>query len=177
MNDRDLILGSIPAAAGDKDLPKSPRPEWVDGGGPAEFERRFIEAGGKIVEASDIKHLAPEKFWIEQGIDLETPSGCIRVQDIWECEFAVTRADLGIAETGSLVIANQRLRPRLASLTPEIHVAILRKDNVVASLDEALGRFKQSFVVITGPSRTADIEGVIVRGAHGPRELWLIWED
>jgi L-lactate dehydrogenase complex protein LldG len=95
----------------------------------------------------------------------------------------LTGADAGLAETGSLVLASGPGRGRLASLLPPIHVALLRRSLISGSLPEliadrpALVTSGANFVCITGPSRTADIEHVLARGVHGPRDVHVILLD
>lgn len=84
--------------------------------------------------------------------------------------FGITRASLGIAETGTIVLKDCETSNRLAALAPWIHVAVLRKRSLVASLYDALGRLGNdpSNIFVTGPSKTADIEGILIEGVHGP---------
>jgi len=93
----------------------------------------------------------------------------------------VTGALVGIAESGSLVLVGGEDRPLTASLLPEIHIAILRASDLVPSLPDALARSEirqaASSVIITGPSRTADIEMTLTIGVHGPRELYVFVID
>jgi len=92
-------------------------------------------------------------------------------------QVGVTGALVGIAESGSLVLVGGEDRPLTASLLPEIHIAILWASDLVPSLPDALARpeIRQaaSSVIITGPSRTADIEMTLTIGVHGPRELYV----
>jgi L-lactate dehydrogenase complex protein LldG len=101
----------------------------------------------------------------------------------------VTGTDWAIAETGSLVLVSGAGRPRTTSLLPETHVAVFGPGQLVESLEqvgvmlEALhvdggARLSGAMVnVITGPSRTADIELTLTRGVHGPREVHAIFVD
>jgi L-lactate dehydrogenase complex protein LldG len=97
-----------------------------------------------------------------------------------ECDLGVTAAQWGIAETGTLVLDAQAERNRLTSLVPPIHIALLEAPSIVLTLGEALkvaapdGRPPSTLTFITGPSRTADIELVLVVGVHGPRELHVV---
>lgn len=88
--------------------------------------------------------------------------------------FAVTTARGAIAETGTLVLADPD-GPRLASLAPWVHVALVEADALwpdlpaaLAALDETGGAYT---VWVTGPSKTADVEGILIEGAHGPGAL------
>ena len=87
----------------------------------------------------------------------------------------ITGAVAAIAETGSLLITSGTGKPLSASLLPEIHIVILRPSEILWSLEDAL-RAKDisrssSAVLITGPSRTADIEMTLTIGVHGPKQL------
>jgi len=94
--------------------------------------------------------------------------------------IGLTGADAGLAETGSIVVASGSGRGRLASLLPPIHVALLRRGDIVESLAVLIAKRPElvtsgaNFVCITGPSRTADIEHTLSRGVHGPKEVHVI---
>jgi L-lactate dehydrogenase complex protein LldF len=93
----------------------------------------------------------------------------------------VTGALAGIADTGSLVLVGGEGRPLTASLLPDIHIAIIRVADLVPTLSDVLGRPEirtaSSAVVITGPSRTGDIEMTLSIGVHGPKELYVFLID
>ncbi len=90
----------------------------------------------------------------------------------------ITGALVGVAQTGSLILTSGRARPLSASLLPETHIAILRQSRILWSLEEALRlpeiREASASIVITGPSRTADIEMTLTIGVHGPKELLVL---
>jgi L-lactate dehydrogenase complex protein LldG len=92
----------------------------------------------------------------------------------------ITSAEYGLAETGTLVLRSSREEARLISLLPPVHVALLPASRLITGLDElfaAVPRPAQgssSLVLITGPSRSADIEMILVRGVHGPRVIHVI---
>ncbi len=81
----------------------------------------------------------------------------------------------GIAETGTLIVPGGPGRPQTASLLPEVHITILRADRVYADLPQAVSleeiRSTSSTALISGPSRTADIEMTLTIGVHGPRQV------
>ena len=89
----------------------------------------------------------------------------------------LTGALAAVAESGTLVLPDGAGRPLIASLTPEIHIAILSEENIYNSLGDVLSlpQLKQAnaAVLISGPSRTADIEMSLTIGVHGPRELYV----
>jgi L-lactate utilization protein LutC len=95
-------------------------------------------------------------------------------------DVGLTGALAGLADTGSIVLASGPARPRLAWLLPPVHVALLRLEDLHASLDDFLAQRPESVAhdphvaVVTGPSRTGDIEQVLTRGVHGPGALHVV---
>ena len=86
-------------------------------------------------------------------------------------DVGVTGAEWGIAETATLVLPTDADRPRLTSLLPPAHVAILSADRILSDLPALFARcgaLPSALTLITGPSRSADIGFVPVLGAHGP---------
>ncbi len=98
-------------------------------------------------------------------------------------EFGITSAQYALADTGTLVIAASGQEPRLISLLPPVHIAVLPAGRLLSGLDElfavlpAPAECASALVLITGPSRTADIEQILVRGVHGPGEIHVIVVD
>ena len=93
--------------------------------------------------------------------------------------IGVTSATWAIAESATIVQLTRPGQPRSTSLVPSIHIAVLEFANLVATLTEAYALIRQepdleSLVLISGPSKTADIEGSMVHGAHGPKAMHLI---
>ena len=94
--------------------------------------------------------------------------------------FGVTGALAGLADSGSLVLSHGPGRPRMASLIPEIHVALLE----VTAIDRTLAHWAHkhpevigdtaNLVMVTGPSRTGDIEQALNLGVHGPRHVHIV---
>jgi L-lactate dehydrogenase complex protein LldG len=95
-------------------------------------------------------------------------------------EVGITSADYALADTGSLVFFSESGESRLLSLLPPCHIAVIESSKIVPSLDDVFrlrplpGADSSAIVVITGPSRTADIEMRLVRGVHGPGEIHVI---
>ena len=94
--------------------------------------------------------------------------------------IGITSASYGIADTGTLVTIAGPSEPRLASLLPPVHIAVIPAAAILCSLDELFltvpepAKLSSSMVLITGPSRTADIEQILVRGVHGPGEIHVV---
>ena len=95
-------------------------------------------------------------------------------------EIGVTGCDVAIAETGSLVLFSAPGQSRTVSLLPSVHVAILERSRLCFSMAEMFATHAQrlseeaSCTIITGPSRTADIELTLTLGIHGPGQVIVI---
>lgn len=95
-------------------------------------------------------------------------------------DLGVTGALLAVASSGSILASAGRESSRLASLLPPAHLAILPAERVIAGFEDLFGalgehlREGSAAVLMTGPSRTADIEMVLVRGVHGPRHVHVL---
>ncbi|MCK4724451.1 MAG: LUD domain-containing protein, partial [Anaerolineales bacterium] len=94
-----------------------------------------------------------------------------------EIKAGLTAARAAVAETGSLIISTGPGRPLTASLLPDVHLAILKEEDILPDLTHALSleeiREASSTVIISGPSRTADIEMTLTIGVHGPGQLYV----
>lgn len=113
----------------------------------------------------------------EQGIQVSTGrDASVRV--------GITGADAALAATGSLVLLSGAGKPRLASLLPPVHVAVLHQDQILADLETWVIQLRQggidafreiaSAMIVSGPSRTADIAMQLILGMHGPGELHIV---
>lgn len=174
-----------------------PTPEEEDRGGAAAMARvdRFsaeLQALGAAVRRVQplglekalvqlLKERAVDRVLSWEAIDGLDATALIRagiqsaVEPEAELRIGITGCLCAIAETGTLVLTSSKGRPLSASLLPEVHIAVVNKSQVVGSLEEALRlpevRAAGATVLITGPSRTADIEMTLTIGVHGPREL------
>ena len=94
--------------------------------------------------------------------------------------IGITSADYALADTGTLVLFSSPEEARMISLLPPAHIAVVPRDRILTGLDELFARvplpadLSSSMVLITGPSRTADIEQILVRGVHGPGEIHVV---
>jgi len=137
-----------------------------------------------VGERSAVASNAP--FLRECGIaDLPTVrSGIANAEELRalcaDAEFGITSADYALADTGTLVLFSSQREARMISLLPPVHIAVVQSGTILSGLDELLSREplpagrSSSMVLITGPSRTADIEQILVRGVHGPGEIHVI---
>lgn len=159
--------------------------------------RNWIEPLKGILNKREIKTLlyAPqttigdilEKHWPGEGEDAELPqliaySGHIEKfkDQLFRMDAAITSTLGGIAESGAVILWPDEKEPRLMSLVPPIHIAILEADNIFNTFGEAMQTQKwpekmpTNAVLISGPSKTADIELVLAFGVHGPKELIVL---
>jgi len=96
------------------------------------------------------------------------------------CDVGITSADYALADTGSLVMLASPQEARMISLLPPAHIAVVPRDRILTGLDELFSLLPRpadatsSMVLITGPSRTADIEQILVRGVHGPGNFTVV---
>jgi L-lactate dehydrogenase complex protein LldG len=156
----------------------------------AQFAESLTTLGGHVLEAETISHaralidqlLAGRSYIaspapILQSAGLATPfsrDACA------SAEFGVTSADFALADTGSLVFLSESHESRLISLLPPRHIAVIAHDQILPTIDALFARVphpaanSSSMVIVTGPSRTADIEMRLVRGVHGPGEIFVI---
>ena len=105
-------------------------------------------------------HFGPD-FVIEHAFDRE------RVDDY---QFGITRAAAAIAESGTIVLNDATTSRRLAALAPWVHIAVVDRTRMFGDLTEAVAALGDDRNVIwcTGPSKTADVEGILIEGVHGP---------
>ncbi|HEY3841219.1 MAG TPA: lactate utilization protein [Bryobacteraceae bacterium] len=94
--------------------------------------------------------------------------------------YGISSADYALSDTGSLVMIASPEEARLVSLLPPAHIAVVPASKLLTGLDELYSLLPKpaeqtsSMVFITGPSRTADIEQILVRGVHGPGEIHVV---
>ena len=116
--------------------------------------------------------------------DSDNPREVLR-EEIRRSGVGITGADYALAETGTLVVLPRKGLSRLVSLVPPIHIALVRAEDLLETLDDLFllrrleyhqqgGEMGSYLNFITGPSRTADIEMTIVEGVHGPKEVHMV---
>lgn len=108
--------------------------------------------------------------------------GSTRRREQLACEIGITSVDLAIAETGTLLMSHYASRERVASLLPPLHVAIVERAQIVSDLLDAFAELHtrgvqnlpSNITLITGPSKTGDIELQLTTGVHGPGKWRVI---
>ena len=124
-------------------------------------------------DAGDLPQLIPYEIEIEQ-----------LKERVFTVEAGITSTAGAIAETGALILWPTEKEPRLMSIVPPLHIAVLQADKIHNSLSEVIqkenwpAKMPTNVVLVSGPSKTADIEMTLAFGVHGPKELIvLILED
>jgi L-lactate dehydrogenase complex protein LldG len=192
MSSRDDILASVR-----KNLPRVDRPlpdvPLFDDGRPASllsaFKDSLQQMGGvfldppasgdmlapvrvKIADAKIVCSTVPE---IAGNRDM---AGVSEPQDLADVDFAIVRAAFGVAETGSVLLSDADLHVNAVAYLAQHLIVLLDPADIVVNLHHAYGRLElrdshyASFH--TGPSATADIEGVLIHGAQGVRSLSVL---
>jgi len=192
MNDRDQIFAAIRKAL--EPLPeRAAYPDWDDSmivckpSGEFDslvdqFADKLAFASGKFIDSVDElgayldregsrfgycdPALAP-LFESWDKISFETDFDQDKINDY---TFGITKGSAAIAESGTIMLKDSETSARLGGLAPWIHIAVIREADIVATLGEAIQRFGNdpSIVFATGPSKTADVEGILIEGVHGP---------
>ncbi|HKS36138.1 MAG TPA: LUD domain-containing protein [Verrucomicrobiae bacterium] len=104
------------------------------------------------------------------------------VNELESCDVAITGCDALVAQTGSVLVTGRSAGGRALSVLPPHHVVLARRDQLVPDLPAAFellqrryeGNYPSFISFITGPSRTGDIERILVLGAHGPKKLTIV---
>jgi L-lactate dehydrogenase complex protein LldG len=113
---------------------------------------------------------------VRLGVTIVPPNAGPRA--LAECELGVTEADFALPETGTIGLLSSAERPRGVSLLPRIHLALVDPTAFRADLHQVFeeARGAPYLVLVTGPSRTADIELTVTLGVHGPQQLhaWVL---
>jgi L-lactate dehydrogenase complex protein LldG len=192
MSDREKIFSAIRAALAP--LPeRTAKPEWDDSlvvcKPSGEFDSLKAQFADKLAFASSRYYDSIEtvaKFLKEEdstfgycdpalaslfegieGIRFDTEYDPAKINDY---SFGITKASAGIAESGTIMLKDTETSARLGALAPWIHIAVLNEADIVPSIPAAIQRFGDdpSIIFATGPSKTADVEGILIEGVHGP---------
>jgi L-lactate dehydrogenase complex protein LldG len=142
----------------------------------AEGWRRVASHGDGAAGATTRKIVSGLKLagiWTDSGYD---------VREMESCEAGISECDALVAQTGSVLVTARSAGGRALSVLPPHHVVLARRAQLVADLPAAFallekkyaGNYPSFISLITGPSRTGDIERILVLGAHGPKRLTIL---
>jgi L-lactate dehydrogenase complex protein LldG len=155
-----------------------------------DYDARVIRVAEAEVAVSVAKMLGERKVrrmvvpkglvaeWLSGGVEFVVDEG-MSAAELDRVDSVMTGATLAIAETGTVVLQNVAGQGRRAiTLVPDYHLCVVRVEDVVETVPEAMARLQATAVLATtfvsGPSATADIEMTRIKGVHGPRFLDLI---
>jgi L-lactate dehydrogenase complex protein LldG len=136
--------------------------------------KRFALHRGALCDALEPLLIpAMERIWVDSGYDKTR---------LESCDAGLSECELLVAQTGSVCVTGPSSGGRVLSVLPEHHVVIARRTQLVTDLTEAYAtlaaKYRQGYPsmisFITGPSRTGDIERILVLGAHGPKRLSIL---
>ena len=104
------------------------------------------------------------------------------VTELEACDVGISECDALVAQTGSVLVTNRSAGGRALSVLPPHHVVLARREQMLRDLPAAFqflrtkygANYPSMMSFITGPSRTGDIERILVLGAHGPRKLTIV---
>jgi len=123
-------------------------------------------------------------FEVVPWSELESADADLRRQHLFTAAVGVSSVDWAVAETGTLVVAARPGRGRSVSLLPPLHVAVVERAQILPDLFDLFAKLgtdpselPSNVVLITGPSKTGDIELKLTTGVHGPGEVHLVILD
>ncbi|MEY4385963.1 MAG: hypothetical protein RLY20_1246 [Verrucomicrobiota bacterium] len=146
----------------------------------AEIKR--VAAAGKWKRIA--AHRTPLLTEVASGVGLDTlwtEKGYAK-QDLESCDGGISACEALVAQTGSVMVTTQSSGGRALSVLPPHHIVVATREQLVPDLAAAFelvrrkynGNFPSAMSFITGPSRTGDIERILVLGAHGPKQLTVL---
>ena len=126
--------------------------------------------------------MLPDAICPALGIQMFKTDRSYDVHELEKCDVGITECDALVAQTGSVVVTSRSAGGRALSVLPPHHVVLARRDQLVPDLPAAFELLKMEYgdnypsmiSYITGPSRTGDIERILVLGAHGPKKLTVL---
>lgn len=190
MNSRDIILGKIRKACVDEYVkpPSVPLFHQNDLDLIKKFKKVFEQMGGELLEnhadnpfesiyekLSNAKNICSVVREIKGDYNITDQTPPNSLHDI---DYAVVRASFGVAETGSVCLTEKDLVVNTLGYLPQHLVVLLNSSEIVENLHDAYARpewRRNHYAALhTGPSATADIEGVLIHGAQGVRSFSLL---
>jgi|HubBroStandDraft_5_1064220.scaffolds.fasta_scaffold167695_2 L-lactate utilization protein LutC len=186
MSSRNEVLARIRGALDRTEGDAVPAPPPVRLTPHAEFDRvrRFTDAltalGGSVIEVAGASQAREQLDMMLAGKTFVSFDEDFSRDACSAAEIGVSSPQYALADTGTLVFLTESGEARLISLLPPRHIALIERDKILSGLDELLslvplpGVNSSAMLLITGPSRTADIEMRLVRGVHGPGEVTVM---
>jgi L-lactate dehydrogenase complex protein LldG len=143
-----------------------------------------VSGSSLLLEMNLAAQLAAHNLSVVESADFGPDDKGKLIARLADCGAGVTAVAYAIAETGTLVLTSDEEQALLVSLLPILHIAVIRPQQILAGLTDAVSELGgprmsgaapyRSATFITGPSRTSDVELTLSIGVHGPKELHLI---
>jgi L-lactate dehydrogenase complex protein LldG len=160
----------------------------------------FVSCASIVAAAKHVKHLATDLGWkklathesdltakvldrLANALEIVTVDGGYEQAALEACDAGLTGCECLIAQTGSVLVTTRSSGGRALSVLPPHHIVIARRAQLLPDLTAAFelvatkyasGGYPSFMSFITGPSRTGDIERILVLGAHGPKKLTVL---
>lgn len=136
------------------------------------ISKSVVWCSSYFLDGIDMDSLQKELPQVEFDVNAQTANSA---------KIGINQVEFGIAETGSLVEISENIKKRLCSSLPEIHIAILPVKKILPDMKAVIKNIDIAKIpyltVISGPSRTADIERVLTIGVHGPERVIILCVD
>ena len=168
------------------ELVREKAPEWGDQKSVVAWKHPLIESLNLTTALDEQKVSVYFTDAEDSEVDGDVPKDTREMlrQQIIDSYIGVTSADFCMADTATLVMRARPGQARAVSLLPLIHIAVIHRDQIIADLKELYTLLKwhsehqkegltNCMTFVSGPSKTADIEAIMVHGAHGPREVYI----
>jgi L-lactate dehydrogenase complex protein LldG len=147
--------------------------------------RTVISWDFEQIQLPGLEALLKERAIIREDAAVRAERRKDQFQTLEPVPVCISGADYAVAESGTLLLRHGPGKPRIASLLAPTHIAVLRREQILRGLGEALSALRRNhgddifdptsnLTLITGPSRTADIEMTLTLGIHGPREIHVV---
>jgi L-lactate dehydrogenase complex protein LldG len=149
-------------------------------GGTAQIAASYADACARVGALAEGRRAVASNSNVLRDCGIPLLSAVEQGLPVAEADIGITSADYALADTGTLVLLSSGEEARMISLLPPTHVAVVPRDRILSGLDELFtvipnpAELTSAMVLITGPSRTGDIEQILVRGVHGPGHIHVI---
>ncbi len=200
-NVRDALVNAMDVPFKDVDMDKEvyfqPAPDSLD----IVFAEEFSKSNGKFIYCANTDELVNALIGLLRersikslfcaddffdGLLEEYGITCYyNTDDIARCEASITTCEVLLSRLGSIMVSSKHGNGRQGAIFPPVHIVVASTRQLVKDINEAFQflykRYGSSWPsmisLITGPSRTAEIEGTLVHGAHGPKDIFLFLLD
>lgn len=142
--------------------------------------QRIVVGVGTLPQGLPLKEAIRKK-----GMEVVDWASSPSMDSQFDAHVGITDVHAALAETGTMICCSDSGHSRGLSLIPPVHIAIVRKSDIIPDMFDFWARFKNvpntqmpsSIAFITGPSKTADLEGILITGVHGPGKVHVVVAD